>query len=1316
MTSKFRLHRISIIILIMVIVFSIEFTPAVLAAAGDGTTPGSISAIPTFECIGVTVNYSGDNNQNNSAVLEYRPSGGTWKTAPEMYVDRAERQYRGNIFWITANTQYEIRVTLIDANGGGGSVSTTTATRNDNPPIGTNYIYVATNGNDTTGNGSIGSPYRTIQKASDVSSPGSTILIRGGTYSEEVELSVSGTSTGWITFMPYNNENVIITGNGTIGILFYGLQKNYIRFKGLNFRDSLYPAIYLSVSHDSIIENCTFHNNHTEYGIAHGDGYTNLYGAVSFKGKSLEVPTPERDNIVCYNHLVQNCSFDWTTGGEGLSSGVGLVKAQYGIVIRNNTISSAGYQLWDGVSTYPEDVDSAEDYLESCDFYGNKIYRAADDGLQIEGGDKNTRIWNNYIEDCDIGIATCPVLEGPAYVFRNVVWNASGRLDSKATKTGKQTTGYGRLYYYHNTYYMVDANNGITQTNDDIGNIVSRNNIVYCGRYVIELKNSINVPCDFDYDFLWSTDVPDNNYFVKYGADGANTLAILQSKTGQEMHGVSTADAGFANAASGNFQLRADSPCVNAGVALQGFNDANSPWPYSGGGPDIGAYEYTGVPAEDNTPPYTSGHNPQKYSTTAAPNTNIVVHIRDTGTGVDQSSIVMRVEGSTVSPTITGNKYDYTLSYNPPVDFDYEQVVDVMINARDLKATPNVMNQESYNFTIRSEGENQPPVGVSDYYSNEPDTTLSVPAPGILGNDNDVDGDSLTVIPISGVSHGSLTLNPNGSFNYTPDPGYTGPDSFSYRANDGEVNSNSVVVTINITSAGGGGGSSDSGNDDDDNVEITSVFNFVTSSGKFNIEVIAQSSDNSVKINIPKETVGTNSMGVRLINIVIEKMIGSVPPPPDDAVIVGSVYDIAPDGAKFEPTVNLIMSYSDNQVPYGVAEKNLIIGTFDRITGEWQAIPSSTNQADNTVSANLEHFSTYALLAYTHPASFEIADISTYPDIVTCGSNVDIQATVVNTGDLTGDYEVCLMLDDEVYATELITLDGGDIGTVIFSTVPDIAGIHRISIGVVEKTFTAETYEAPAEFITSNITITPSVIYLGERVEISTLLSNIGDLPGVYEAILKMDNEFVDSKYVDIAGGDSEIIIFTITPETEGEHAISIGEKVVFFTVKSTENVDVEIITMPKPEISRFDITPTYNPGTSKIESTRIDYQIKNSENLDAGAMLVLKVFRDGELWEEIPLITLNQVEADQDSGYLSYVPSEGWSMGTYIFEAELQGPNGVVHSIQFEKFTLIEESLTKGISWGSLGIIIGGTLIVLLTVLAIVIYRRREMLRGYVE
>ena len=58
-------------------------------------------------------------------------------------------------------------------------------------------------------------------------------------------------------------------------------------------------------------------------------------------------------------------------------------------------------------------------------------------------------------------------------------------------------------------------------------------------------------------------------------------------------------------------------------------------------------------------------------------------------------------------------------------------------------------------------------------------------APGVLGNDTDADGDPLTAVLNTTVGHGTLTLNANGSFLYTPTNGYSGPDSFTYHANDG---------------------------------------------------------------------------------------------------------------------------------------------------------------------------------------------------------------------------------------------------------------------------------------------------------------------------------------------------------------------------------------------------------------------------------------------------------------------------------------------------------------------------------------------------
>ena len=101
---------------------------------------------------------------------------------------------------------------------------------------------------------------------------------------------------------------------------------------------------------------------------------------------------------------------------------------------------------------------------------------------------------------------------------------------------------------------------------------------------------------------------------------------------------------------------------------------------------------------------------------------------------------------------------------------------------------------------------NYAPVAIDDAYSVDQDTTRNVAAPGILTNDTDADGDSLTAILVSDVGHGTLILNTVGSFSYTPGAGFTGPDSFTYKANDGTVDSNVATVTITVNPIGPGPG------------------------------------------------------------------------------------------------------------------------------------------------------------------------------------------------------------------------------------------------------------------------------------------------------------------------------------------------------------------------------------------------------------------------------------------------------------------------------------------------------------------------------
>jgi VCBS repeat-containing protein len=108
-------------------------------------------------------------------------------------------------------------------------------------------------------------------------------------------------------------------------------------------------------------------------------------------------------------------------------------------------------------------------------------------------------------------------------------------------------------------------------------------------------------------------------------------------------------------------------------------------------------------------------------------------------------------------------------------------------------------NNDNVSVLVNSTVTNRAPVATEDAYSTAEDTSLTVAAPGILTNDSDPDGNPLTAVLVSGPSHGSLILNSNGSFSYTPATDFAGSDSFSYRASDGTLTSSPATVTISVT-------------------------------------------------------------------------------------------------------------------------------------------------------------------------------------------------------------------------------------------------------------------------------------------------------------------------------------------------------------------------------------------------------------------------------------------------------------------------------------------------------------------------------------
>ncbi len=133
-----------------------------------------------------------------------------------------------------------------------------------------------------------------------------------------------------------------------------------------------------------------------------------------------------------------------------------------------------------------------------------------------------------------------------------------------------------------------------------------------------------------------------------------------------------------------------------------------------------------------------------------------------------------------------------TATYTPELDFNGEDSFTYMAN--DGNDNSNVAM-----VIITVTPVNDAPVAVDDEYTVAEKETLTIGAPGVLANDYDVDGDTLTAILVDTVTNGALTLNADGSFTYIPTEYFNGTDSFTYKASDGELESDLAVVTITVT-------------------------------------------------------------------------------------------------------------------------------------------------------------------------------------------------------------------------------------------------------------------------------------------------------------------------------------------------------------------------------------------------------------------------------------------------------------------------------------------------------------------------------------
>jgi uncharacterized repeat protein (TIGR01451 family) len=135
---------------------------------------------------------------------------------------------------------------------------------------------------------------------------------------------------------------------------------------------------------------------------------------------------------------------------------------------------------------------------------------------------------------------------------------------------------------------------------------------------------------------------------------------------------------------------------------------------------------------------------------------------------------------------------DGSFTYTPPPN--YHGTVSFAYRAHDgqFASEPSVVS-------LVIDSVNDVPVAQNDSYRTTEDVPRSVPAPGVLGNDRDDDGQPLTAVLDTPPAQGTLDLKPDGSFTYTPAPDAEGRFTFTYYATDGQANSNQATVTLEVS-------------------------------------------------------------------------------------------------------------------------------------------------------------------------------------------------------------------------------------------------------------------------------------------------------------------------------------------------------------------------------------------------------------------------------------------------------------------------------------------------------------------------------------
>ncbi|MCB0668041.1 MAG: right-handed parallel beta-helix repeat-containing protein [Saprospiraceae bacterium] len=518
--------------------------------AANATLPGSIDSYSTIHSIGIEWNITGDDDHDASCTVEYRKTGTTtYQAAKNLYrVDfQGYNTLAGSVFFLEPGTQYEVRLTLSDPDGGASTQTVSVSTRSVPvlPGGGRTLHVIPGNGG---GDGSQANPFQGVDAAESIAQPGDVFLLHAGNYGGVIYFNAAGTLANHVVWKAAGDGDPVFEG--------IRLEADYIWLEGLKIINQQYGLRTSPPGPTGVvIKRCFFENNH--YSIYLNDGGDGWYIA---------------DNTIVGDNIPKTSDFS----GEGIE-----LWHTSNHTICYNTIS----RVADGIS-YPH---------RNVDMFGNDIFDTSDDGIEFDYGHANNRAWKNRISNLfNNGISFQPMNGAPYYVLFNQV----AVLNNQSVLKLRDRSD--RALIAHNTFI---CNSGpMASGSNFLVNFEVKNNlwISIQDRYAWEngTNTSVNWKTDFDYDgFDWGN----YTYAFKWG-DRLNDIAEFHNLTGQESHGIRIDHPacfdtlGYAEVAGmpgevdsfflQYYTLKSTCNAIDAGMVLANINDG-----FVGTAPDLGAYE-----------------------------------------------------------------------------------------------------------------------------------------------------------------------------------------------------------------------------------------------------------------------------------------------------------------------------------------------------------------------------------------------------------------------------------------------------------------------------------------------------------------------------------------------------------------------------------------------------------------------------------------------------------------------------------------------------------------------------------------------------